>query len=103
MSAATGYHGTYVYDLCNPKMLTFYKEVILKRFMESPDVHGVFFVRNDPFGVCLSFAASLTSRALPFRTRWTVSWKAATAMSRGHRKAGVSWRRFLDLSRFPPR
>ena len=103
VSAATGYHGTYVYDLCNPKMLTFYKEVILKRFMESPDVHGVFFVRDDPFGVCLSFAASLTGRALPFRTRWTASWKAATAMSHGKGKAGVSWRHFLDLSRFPPR
>ena len=35
VSAATGYHGTYVYDLCNPKMMTFYQEVILKRFMDS--------------------------------------------------------------------
>ena len=50
VSAATGYRGTYVYDLCNPKMLLFYKEVILKRFMESSSVHGVFFVRDDPFG-----------------------------------------------------
>eukprot|EP00937_MAST-01D_sp_MAST-1D-sp2_P005481 g5481.t1 len=43
--AATGY----VYDLCNPDMLHFYKAVILRRFAASPHVHGVFFDEFDQF------------------------------------------------------
>ena len=49
MSASSDYEGTYVYDFCNPDMITFYKEVILARFMDSKDVSGVFFDEIDSF------------------------------------------------------
>ena len=50
-------HGSqvnHIYDFCNPDMLTFYKQVILRRFVESPHVHGSFFDEFDQFveGCC---------------------------------------------------
>lgn len=41
--------GSYVYDLCNPAMLDFYKHRILRAVMESDDLHGSFFDEVDQF------------------------------------------------------
>ena len=48
------YGDTPIYDFCEPRMLTFYKEVILADLMSSGDIHGSFFDEVDSFveGCC---------------------------------------------------
>lgn len=48
------YGDTAIYDLCEPRMMEFFKNTILADYMASPDIHGSFFDEVDSFveGCC---------------------------------------------------